>query len=93
MHRIFRILLYISLPLMIVLTARRICSATAGGGAPDKGTFVFAAFMAQFSAAAAYNITYAPYVSDYSRYLPQRDDATARSSPRCSSAPPVPRSG
>ena len=28
--------------------------------------------MAQFSVAAAYNITYAPYVSDYSRYLPQR---------------------
>jgi purine-cytosine permease-like protein len=27
--------------------------------------------MAQFSAAAAYNITYAPYVSDYSRYLPR----------------------
>ncbi len=27
--------------------------------------------MAQFSAAAAYNITYAPYVSDYSRYLPK----------------------
>ena len=26
--------------------------------------------MAQFSVAAAYNITYAPYVSDYSRYLP-----------------------
>jgi NCS1 family nucleobase:cation symporter-1 len=33
--------------------------------------FVFSAFMAQFSAAAAYNITYAPYVSDYSRYLPK----------------------
>jgi purine-cytosine permease-like protein len=42
----------------------------AGGGKPDEGGFVFAAFMAQFSAAAAYNITYAPYVSDYSRYLP-----------------------
>jgi NCS1 family nucleobase:cation symporter-1 len=26
--------------------------------------------MAQFAACAAYNITYAPYVSDYSRYLP-----------------------
>jgi nucleobase:cation symporter-1, NCS1 family len=27
--------------------------------------------MAQFSVAAAYNITYAPYVSDYSRYMPR----------------------
>jgi NCS1 family nucleobase:cation symporter-1 len=33
--------------------------------------FSVAAFMAQFSIAAAYNITYAPYVSDYSRYLPR----------------------
>jgi NCS1 family nucleobase:cation symporter-1 len=37
--------------------------------------FKFAAFMAQFSVAAAYNITYAPYVSDYSRYLPSRTGA------------------
>jgi purine-cytosine permease-like protein len=27
--------------------------------------------MSQFSVAAAYNITYAPYVSDYSRYMPR----------------------
>jgi purine-cytosine permease-like protein len=38
----------------------------AGGHAPSQHLgFVFSAFMAQFSAAAAYNITYAPYVSDY----------------------------
>ena len=36
------------------------------------GGFIFAAFMAQFSVAAAYNITYAPYVSDYSRYMPRK---------------------
>src|SRR3954470_22403688 len=69
-HKVFRILLYISLPLMIVLTVGVLVGA-AGGGAPDKGGFTLAAFMAQFSAAAAYNITYAPYVSDYSRYLPR----------------------
>src|SRR3954470_6874454 len=69
-HKIFRILLYISFPLMTVVTLGIIFGA-AGGGKPDEGTFVFAAFMAQFSAAAAYNITYAPYVSDYSRYLPR----------------------
>ena len=33
--------------------------------------FNWTAFMAQLSAAAAYNITYAGYVSDYSRYLPR----------------------
>jgi len=69
-HKIFRILLYISFPLMTIVTLG-IIFGYGGGGKPDQGTFVFAAFMAQFSAAAAYNITYAPYVSDYSRYLPR----------------------
>jgi purine-cytosine permease-like protein len=69
-HKIFRILLYISFPLMTVVTLG-IIFGKGGGGKPDHGSFVLVAFMAQFSAAAAYNITYAPYVSDYSRYLPK----------------------
>jgi NCS1 family nucleobase:cation symporter-1 len=32
--------------------------------------------MAQFTASASYNITYAPYVSDYSRYLPRHTRPT-----------------
>jgi len=35
------------------------------------GGFTWVAFIAQFAASAAYNITYAPSVSDYSRYLPR----------------------
>jgi purine-cytosine permease-like protein len=35
------------------------------------GGFTWVAFTAQFVASAAYNITYAPSVSDYSRYLPR----------------------
>src|ERR1700754_4141759 len=70
-HRMFRALLAISLPLMTIVTLGVIFGA-AGGHAPKAHYgFTFAAFMAQFSAAAAYNITYAPYVSDYSRYLPR----------------------
>src|SRR4051812_48857643 len=71
-HRIFRILLYISFPLMTIVTVGIFLGA-GGGKAPGGGEygFTFVAFMAQFSAAAAYNITYAPYVSDYSRYLPR----------------------
>jgi purine-cytosine permease-like protein len=69
-HRIFRILLYISFPLMTIVTLGVIFGAAGGHPPKDPGGFVWAAFMAQFSAAAAYNITYAPYVSDYSRYLP-----------------------
>jgi nucleobase:cation symporter-1, NCS1 family len=71
-HRIFRALLAISLPLMLVVTVG-IVFGLADGHAPKQSLgFSLAAFMAQFSAAAAYNITYAPYVSDYSRYLPSR---------------------
>jgi purine-cytosine permease-like protein len=71
-HKIFRILLYISFPLMTIVTVG-IFFGAGGGKAPGGGEygFTFVAFMAQFSAAAAYNITYAPYVSDYSRYLPR----------------------
>jgi purine-cytosine permease-like protein len=70
-HRVFRIILMFSLPVVTILTLGVIFGA-AGGHAPTQHLgFVFAAFMAQFSAAAAYNITYAPYVSDYSRYLPR----------------------
>jgi len=69
-HRVFRILLYVSLPLTAILTVGVIFGA-GGGVAPevDYG-FNLVAFGAQLTAAAAYNITYAPYVSDYSRYLP-----------------------
>jgi len=59
-----------SLPLWIVLT----CGVLFGGvtgTATATGGFSFVAFLVQFSVAASYNITYAPYVSDYSRYLPR----------------------
>ncbi|MGC9156452.1 MAG: purine-cytosine permease family protein [Ferrimicrobium sp.] len=71
-HRIFRILLVISFPLITIITIA-IMTGHAGGFVPKAHYgFTFTAFMAEFSAAAAYNITYAPYVSDYSRYLPSR---------------------
>jgi nucleobase:cation symporter-1, NCS1 family len=70
-HRVFRLLLVISLPCYAIITVA-ILVGHAGGTAPrHPGGFLFAAFMAQFSVAAAYNITYAPYVSDYSRYMPR----------------------
>jgi len=70
-HRVFRFLLMISFPCYAIISVA-ILVGHAGGAAPAKpGTFLFTAFMAQFSVAAAYNITYAPYVSDYSRYMPR----------------------
>jgi NCS1 family nucleobase:cation symporter-1 len=69
-HKAFRALLYVSLPLMVIVTIGIITGH--GGGTPSETHygFTWVAFMAQLAAAAAYNITYAPYVSDYSRYLP-----------------------
>jgi|tagenome__1003787_1003787.scaffolds.fasta_scaffold20861946_2 NCS1 family nucleobase:cation symporter-1 len=70
-HRVFRMLLLLLLPLMTIITIG-VITGHAGGG-PSTATYGFnwTAFMAQLGAAAAYNITYAPYVSDYSRYLPR----------------------
>ena len=70
-HRVFRFLLVISFPCYAIISVA-ILAGAAGGAAPHHpGGFIFAAFMSQFSVAAAYNITYAPYVSDYSRYMPR----------------------
>jgi NCS1 family nucleobase:cation symporter-1 len=70
-HRVFRFLLVISFPCYAIISVA-ILIGHAGGTTPHHpGGFVFAAFMAQFSVAAAYNITYAPYVSDYTRYMPR----------------------
>ncbi|MBI0330077.1 purine-cytosine permease family protein [Burkholderia plantarii] len=70
LHRAFKWMLYASLPLYLVLSA-----AILAGGVASKvvhaGSFSLVAFASQFAASASYNITYAPYVSDYSRYLPR----------------------
>ncbi len=70
-HRMFRWMLYILLPLIAIITVG-VITGHAGGVAPHTAYgFNWTGFMAQLSAAAAYNITYACYVSDYSRYLPR----------------------
>ncbi|MCB6184447.1 cytosine permease [Leeia sp. TBRC 13508] len=71
LHRIFQLCFIISLPLYLMLTVA-IFMGEAGGKAPTVALgFSWVAFIAQFAASASYNITYAPYVSDYSRYLPR----------------------
>jgi purine-cytosine permease-like protein len=58
----------LSLPLWIVLTFG-ILTGRAGGHAPLIGGFNLVGVLTTFAVAASYNITYAPCVSDYSRYL------------------------
>jgi nucleobase:cation symporter-1, NCS1 family len=71
LHLAFKWMLIVSLPLYLVLTFS-IMHGSAGGAAHAAGAFSLTAFATQFAAAASYNITYAPYVSDYTRYLPRR---------------------
>jgi nucleobase:cation symporter-1, NCS1 family len=70
LHRIFRWCFWLCLPLYSLLTL-----AIMTGRVPathlTPGGFTWVAFISQFAASAAYNITYAPSVSDYSRYLPR----------------------
>jgi nucleobase:cation symporter-1, NCS1 family len=74
LHRIFRWCFLLCLPLYTLLSL-----AILFGAIPAThlalARFSWVAFFGQFAASASYNITYAPSVSDYSRYLPP---ATAR---------------
>jgi NCS1 family nucleobase:cation symporter-1 len=71
LHLAFRILFWISLPLYAILTF-----GVLSGGVPTQPApstqFSASAFMAVFVISASYNITLAPDVSDYTRYLPAK---------------------
>lgn len=68
-HRVFAILFWAMIPFTLILTIGMM-TGHAGGGQPVASTFSLSAFVAVFAAAASYQITLAPDVSDYTRYLP-----------------------
>lgn len=70
LHRIFRGCFWLCLPLYSLLSLAIVLGLVPATHLTPGG-FNWVAFIAQFSASAAYNITYAPSVSDYSRYLPR----------------------
>jgi purine-cytosine permease-like protein len=70
LHRAFRVMFWISLPLFLALSLA-IVAGHAGGAAPPSPHFSWPAFLAQLAAATGFNLSAAPYVSDYSRYLPR----------------------
>jgi len=76
LHLVLKILFWVSLPLYSILTL-----SIAGGlvphGASPESSFNLVAFGVQFAAGASYNIAFAPYVSDYSRYLPHNTKASS----------------
>ncbi len=71
-HRMFRVMFWISLPLFVVLSGAIVLGHAGGAAAPPAGGFNWPAFATQVASAASFNITAAPYVSDYTRYLPSR---------------------
>ncbi|HET8560924.1 MAG TPA: cytosine permease [Marmoricola sp.] len=74
LHFVQRWLTYFLLVVFAILTVLALTDLQAGAGTPHTG-WNWTAFLVQFSLAAGYNISYAVYVSDYSRYLPA--DASA----------------
>jgi nucleobase:cation symporter-1, NCS1 family len=71
LHRAFKLLFWISLPLFVILTLDIATRHAGGTAAHAMGGFSWAAFGTQLASAASFNIGSAPYVSDYSRYLPK----------------------
>jgi NCS1 family nucleobase:cation symporter-1 len=68
LHRVFRWGFYASVPLYTVLSLAVVLGRIAPTHAPADH-FSWVAFVAQFAASASFNITAAPCVSDFSRYL------------------------
>lgn len=70
-HRVFRWILWISLPLVTVVTIGVFAGRAGSVVSHHVYGFSWTGFMAQFTAAMSYNLGWAGYVSDYTRYLPR----------------------
>jgi nucleobase:cation symporter-1, NCS1 family len=75
-HRTERGLTYMFLVIFGVFTIGAIATVHLPAGALDPGKFDAVSFLTQFGVTAGYQISWAIYVSDYSRYLPP--DVTVR---------------
>lgn len=72
MHKAFKWALMVMLPLYALVTIALMFGAGQGDVTPGPELgFSWVAFATLFAIGASYNISYAPYVSDYSRYLPK----------------------
>ncbi|MFJ7902992.1 purine-cytosine permease family protein [Streptomyces sp. NPDC096198] len=75
-HRAERILTYVFLVVFGIFTVGVLVNLSFPAGSFDLGGFRWTPFLAQFGVVAGYQISWAIYVSDYSRYLPP--DVTVR---------------
>jgi purine-cytosine permease-like protein len=77
LHFVQRWLTYVLIAVFAILTVVAVVTFSGGGGtaADSAAGWDGTAFLIQFSLAAGYNISYAVYVSDYTRYLPENVSA------------------
>src|SRR6195952_4632195 len=75
-HKFERYLTYATIIALAFLTIAALTKLSVPGGAWDVGDFHIVPFLGQLGVAAGYQISWAIYVSDYSRYLPP--DVTVR---------------
>jgi purine-cytosine permease-like protein len=71
-HRINRWLTWPLIVIMVLLTVAALHNSALPSGALALGEFKMAPFMTVFVIVAGFQLGWAPYVSDYSRYLPAR---------------------
>jgi NCS1 nucleoside transporter family len=71
LHSVQRWFSYVIIAIFAVLTITAVMHYPLGGATPVATGFSTTAFLAQFAAAGGYQISYAIYVSDYTRYLPE----------------------
>ena len=69
-HGFERYLTYLTIAMLALLTITAFPKLQAPAGAYDLADFQAVPFLGQFGVAAGYQISWAIYVSDYSRYLP-----------------------
>jgi purine-cytosine permease-like protein len=72
LHRVFKAMFWASVPLFALLTLAILLGESGHVGHADAGGFTAEGFFTQVAAGASYNITYAVFVSDYTRYLPHQ---------------------
>ncbi len=76
-HRAQRLFAYLMLALLALFSIGAVGRLAFAPGAWDIGAFRPVPFLAQLFAAAAYQLSWSIYVSDYSRYLPREVGARA----------------
>ncbi|MDQ6751954.1 MAG: cytosine permease [Actinomycetota bacterium] len=69
-HGFERYLTYLTIAMLALLTVAALANLNVPAGAYNLGDFQLVPFLGQLGVAAGYQISWAIYVSDYSRYLP-----------------------